>query len=66
MTKRIGNVVIIEDQEKEVCELYGAYAELRPYGKNGERICYKCAIKDKETTEKKMDEFMFGTNKSLH
>lgn len=32
------------------CELCGAVDELRPYGPNGEWICFDCGMKDEETT----------------
>jgi hypothetical protein len=34
----------------KACELCGKIAELRPYGANGEWICFKCAMKDEATT----------------
>jgi hypothetical protein len=60
MSKRIGNLTIISAEEDDVCELCGAVAETRPYGPNGERICYDCAMKNKATTEKMMGKFLFG------
>lgn len=32
------------------CELCGKEAELRPYGPNGEFICFACGMKDEATT----------------
>ena len=32
------------------CELCGKIDELRPYGPNGEKICFDCGMKDKERT----------------
>ena len=52
MTKKIGNLLIIEEEKEGKCELCGKKAELRPYGPNGERICFECGMKDKETTDK--------------
>ena len=60
MTRRIGNVTIIEVEEKQTCELCGKFAECRPYGPNGEEICYECGQKDLETTKKMMAKYMFG------
>ena len=53
MTQRIGNVVLIEEEPDSRCEYCGAVDETRPYGKNGARICFDCAMKpeNKETTE---------------
>ena len=39
-----------------MCELCYKYAELRPYGPNGERLCFECAMKDEETTKRKFAE----------
>lgn len=66
MTRRVGNVVIIEPTEDAVCELCGKVAELRPYGPNGENICYGCGEKDKAITKKKMHEMLFGIDKDLN
>lgn len=32
------------------CDLCGEVEELRPYGPNGEWICFNCGMKDKEAT----------------
>lgn len=52
---------IIAEQEPEVCELCGIVDECRPYGPNDENICFECAMKDEETTRKKMEAYIFGT-----
>jgi len=56
MTKRVGNTLIIELEEPAKCDLCGAIAELRPYGPNGENICFACGMKNQETTEAKFKE----------
>jgi len=33
------------------CELCGETAELRPYGPNGENICFECGMIDEKATE---------------
>lgn len=46
-----------------VCESCGSIEECRPYGKNGEQICFTCAMatpESKEIAEKKMAEYIFG------
>ncbi len=50
----------IAQQADEVCEMCGAVAECRPYGPNGENICFDCGMKDPETTEKRMGQYIFG------
>lgn len=54
-----GRGFIAEEPEGE-CELCGAVEELRPYGPNGERICYECGMKNKEVTQQKMNQYIYG------
>jgi hypothetical protein len=51
---------VIQQQAPEVCETCGKLEECRPYGPNDENICYDCAMKDPETTERKMAAYVFG------
>jgi|HubBroStandDraft_2_1064218.scaffolds.fasta_scaffold08372_9 hypothetical protein len=47
-------VVIIDGtMPEDKCEYCGKVDDLRPYGKNGARICFSCAMKpeNKTTTE---------------
>jgi hypothetical protein len=60
MSRRIGGVVIIEPEPDGICELCHQVAETRPYGPNGERICYECGMKNREITEKQMGIILFG------
>ena len=42
------------------CELCGEQGkELRPYGPNGERICFACGMKDEATTGKRFMQTVF-------
>lgn len=45
------------------CELCSAEAELRPYGPNGEKICFDCGMKDEKTTITRMHAHLFGDSK---
>lgn len=38
-------------QSGAVCEACGETAELRPYGKNGANVCFKCAMKDEQNAK---------------
>ena len=38
-------IIIGEGCENEACEYCGKIDELRPYGKNGAKICFDCAMK---------------------
>lgn len=59
MTRRIGNVVFIEEEPPQQCDLCGQIDELRPYGPNGEAICYECGMKDEETTNRVMGRLLW-------
>lgn len=39
---------VIERTPDDICELCGEVAETRPYGPNGEQICFKCGMQDEE------------------
>lgn len=51
---------IIQEQDPECCEMCGIVDECRPYGPNDENICFECAMKDPETTHRKMGQYIFG------
>ena len=40
--------MIIEIQNPQQCDMCGKIAELRPYGPNGECVCFKCGMKDEK------------------
>jgi len=63
MSQNYYGQVIIMGEPDGVCELCGEVNELRPYGPNGENICFSCGMKDKETTEKQMGIVLFGDKK---
>lgn len=51
---------IIMEEPPQVCELCGTIEECRPYGPNGEQVCFECAMKDEEAAKRKMQEYLFG------
>lgn len=51
---------VIEVEPESKCELCGKIAELRPYGPNGERICFVCGMKDEETTKRQFSRVVLG------
>lgn len=55
-------VIAVEPPMK--CEMCGVVEETRPYGPNGERICWACGMKDEATTRRKMDEYLFGKSEA--
>ncbi|MCK9568580.1 hypothetical protein M0R72_06535 [Candidatus Pacearchaeota archaeon] len=55
-------VIVVEKMPRRRCELCGKTAELRPYGPNGENICFACGMKDEETTAKQFGKIILGEN----
>lgn len=51
---------IIAPEPPQRCEFCGTIDECRPYGPNDEQICYDCGLKDPDTTEQKMMDYLFG------
>ena len=63
MTFRVNDVVVIEAEDDSRCELCGKISETRPYGPNGERICWECGNKSPEARkarDKKFAELLNG------
>jgi hypothetical protein len=42
-----------------LCALCGFAAELKPYGPDNEEICFKCGMKDEDTTRRAMRRVVF-------
>jgi hypothetical protein len=51
---------VICSEPKGICSGCSLLEELRPYGANGEEICYDCAMKDMETTAKRFRQHVLG------
>ena len=51
---------IIQEELPQACQMCGVIDECRPYGPNDEEVCFDCAMKDPETTERKMAAYIFG------
>ena len=51
---------IIQEESPQACQMCGVIDECRPYGPNDEEICFDCAMKDPEATERKMAAYIFG------
>lgn len=60
MSQRIGNFIIIAETPPARCELCGKIDGLRPYGPNGENICFDCGEANREVTERNMRRILFG------
>lgn len=53
----------IAPEPPQACEMCGAIDECRPYGPNGEQICFKCATSSPEMeaiVERQMAKYIFG------
>jgi len=51
---------IISHEPDQCCEFCGIIDECRPYGPNDEQICFECAMKDEETTNRKFNKYVLG------
>lgn len=60
MSKLVGDTFVIAVEPDGVCEFCGKTDELRPYGPNGERVCFECAMKDEAAAKKKFLEVLSG------
>jgi len=60
MSRRIGNITIIEPEPDRECELCGKVDETRPYGPGGKRICFDCAQKNPKLTKRMMLKYLYG------
>lgn len=50
----------IAPEEDSRCELCGKIEETRPYGPNGERVCFDCGMKDEAAAQRQMRRYIFG------
>ena len=51
---------LIEAEGVGSCELCGAHEETRPYGPNGEEVCFTCGMKDEAAAIKQFGIFVCG------
>lgn len=54
------SIRIITNVHGHKCQLCGKEAELRPYGPNGEWICFECGMKNEEVTHRQFNAFLSG------
>jgi hypothetical protein len=54
-----GYEFIVREPEKR-CELCGTVTECRPYGPNGEQVCFYCAQKDPAAMQRGVNRYIFG------
>ena len=52
--------LVIRQSKPQGCDLCGEVAELRPYGPNGEWVCFTCGMRDQRAAiiafKKRLDE----------
>jgi hypothetical protein len=62
MSRKDGELFIIEDEPDRECQFCGKEAETRPYGLGGKRICYECAMlpENKSTVEENFGRVLRG------
>jgi len=60
MSRRVGNLFIIEPTPPAKCDLCGKTAQLRPYGPNGENICFACGEKNPASRDRQFARVLFG------
>lgn len=51
---------VIEREAKGLCQLCLARAETRPYGPNGEEVCFSCGMKNERAAERGFDRYVGG------
>lgn len=49
---------LIYEEKHQQCDLCGEIRELRPYGPNGEAVCFDCGMKDEISASRKFSERM--------
>lgn len=60
MSERIGDVFHIHETPPAECEMCGRLEELRPYGPNGESICFNCALIDIDAAKRQFAKMLDG------
>ena len=50
----------IAPETPQQCDLCGKVAELRPYGPNGECVCFDCGMKDMEAARRGFRRHVLG------
>lgn len=56
----MSEIGVISAQEPDTCELCGKFEETRPYGPNGEKVCFDCGMKDEEAAKRGFERLVLG------
>lgn len=57
---------IIAAEQPQQCDLCGKIAELRPYGPNGEAVCFECGMKDEAAAKRAFRRHVLGEESPTH
>jgi hypothetical protein len=57
---------VIEKEQVDRCQLCGCIAETRPYGPNGEEVCFPCGMKDEAAMRRGFDRLVNGDGATRH
>ena len=63
MSRNINGVPVICGEPDFICFLCGKVAETRPYGPNGEEVCFECGMKDERSTQIQMNMRLYGESR---
>lgn len=53
----------VEKENPQQCDFCGKIRELRPYGPNGECLCFECGMLDEEAAKKRFQEHVLDALK---
>lgn len=56
------NIVTIDGTQHANCQTCGEKRELRPYGPNGENVCFPCAMKDEDAAKRQFGKLLNGND----
>ena len=56
----MSRIKVIEEEAPMKCELCGKIEELRPYGPNGECVCFDCGMKNEEAATRQFCRLVLG------
>lgn len=54
-----GAILVIADEDDDICEMCGKLEECRPYGPGGQNVCFDCAMKDEKEASRQFNK-QFG------
>ena len=55
-------IATIDGTQHAKCEMCGKQEELRPYGPNGESVCFDCGMKDEDAAKRQFAKLLNGND----